>query len=114
MSAVLAAGSRTVGPDFTRRSLGDYEILEEVSRGAMGVIYKARHRKLGRVVALKVLLAGEHASPEQIVRFEKEARAAAKLRHPNIVPIYDIGSEHGHSYFTMDFIAGAPRSFQPS
>ncbi len=90
------------------RELGGYEILEEVSRGAMGVIYKARHNKLRRVVALKVLIAGDYASAEQVARFEKEARAAAQLRHPNIVPIYEIGTENGNPFFTMGFIDGVP------
>jgi serine/threonine protein kinase len=93
---------------LSRRSLGEYDILDEISRGAMGVIYKARHRELGRVVALKVMIAGQDASPDQIVRFEKEARAAARLRHPNIVPIYDIGREDGKRFFTMDLIEGMP------
>ena len=94
--------------DARPRTLGDYEILEEVSRGAMGVIYKARHTKLRRIVALKVMIAGEYASAEQIARFEKEARAAARLRHANIVPIYEIGAEGGNRFFTMDFIDGTP------
>ncbi len=101
-------GDAPVGSDISQRSLGDYEILDEISRGAMGVVYKARHKTLGRVVALKVMIAGEHASPDQVVRFEKEARAAAKLRHRNIVPIYDIGIEDGKRFFTMDFVEGTP------
>jgi len=96
------------GSDISQRSLGAYDILDEVSRGAMGVVYKARHKTLGRVVALKVMIAGEHASPEQVARFEKEARAAARLRHHNIVPIYDIGIEDGKRFFTMDFVEGTP------
>jgi len=114
---IAEAASRTTAGDVPRedapagarpRTLGDYEILEEVSRGAMGVIYKARHKQLRRVVAMKVMIAGEHASAAQIARFEKEARAAAKLRHANIVPIYEIGAEGGNRFFTMDFIDGTP------
>ena len=96
------------GASMRPRALGDYEILEEVSRGAMGVIYKARHKKLRRIVALKVMIAGQYASAEQIARFEKEARAAAKLRHANIVPIYEIGAEGGNRFFTMGFVDGTP------
>ncbi|MHC5056628.1 MAG: protein kinase domain-containing protein [Planctomycetota bacterium] len=92
------------------RDFGRYEILEEVSRGAMGIVYRARERRLGRVVALKVLLAGEHASEEQVGRFIREARAVARLRHPNIVPIHDVGEFEGLHYFTMDYIDGEPLS----
>jgi len=92
------------------RDFGRYEIIEEISRGAMGIVYRARERKLGRVVALKVLLAGEHASEEQVGRFIREARAVARLRHPNIVPVHDVGEFEGLHYFTMDYIDGEPLS----
>ena len=105
---VEVAGQATAATNGRPRTLGDYEILEEVSRGAMGVIYKARHTKLRRIVALKVMIAGEYASAEQVARFEKEARAAARLRHANIVPIYEIGAEGGNRFFTMDFVDGTP------
>ena len=90
--------------------LGSYQIIEEVSRGAMGVIYKARQPMLNRIVALKVLIAGEMATEAQVGRFRREAKAAAKLRHPAIVPIHDIGLFEGRHYYTMDFIEGRPLS----
>ncbi len=92
------------------REFGEYEIISEVARGAMGIVYRARHKRLDRVVALKVLLSGEHASEAEIRRFTREAQALARLRHPNIVPIYDIGEVGGRHYFTMDFVEGTTLS----
>lgn len=89
-----------------RRDFGEYEILSELGRGAMGIVYKARHRQLRREVALKVMLVGTHASKKQVARFYKEAQAAAKLRHPNIVPIFDIDKRQGRHFYTMDFVQG--------
>ncbi|KAF0247094.1 MAG: serine/threonine protein [Planctomycetota bacterium] len=88
------------------KSFGKYEILGEIARGGMGVVYRAREAKLNRVVALKVLLAGEGASEEQIVRFTGEARAAAALQHPGIVQIFDVGEERGVHYFAMEYVEG--------
>jgi len=85
---------------------GNYEVLGELARGGVGVIYRARQKGLERVVALKVLQGGTMASQEQVQRFLNEAQAAAKLQHPNIVPIHEFGSNEGQYFFTMDFVEG--------
>ena len=85
---------------------GEYELLDEIARGGMGVVYRARHRDLGRIVALKMILSAHLASPEAVQRFQSEARAAAKLDHPGIVPIYKVGEEAGQHYFTMGLVKG--------
>jgi len=85
---------------------GSYELLEEIGRGGMGVVYRARQKGLDRVVAIKMILGREMACPEHVQRFLAEARAAGSLRHQNIVHIHDVGRHHGQYYFTMEYIKG--------
>ncbi len=93
-------------PSAELGSFGDYELLEEIARGGMGVVFKARQRSLNRIVALKMIRAERLAREGDVHRFHQEAAAAAKLQHPNIVAIHEAGEVEGQQFYTMDFVEG--------
>jgi eukaryotic-like serine/threonine-protein kinase len=107
LSPVEDVPPRLLGPSpGLPRLFGEYELLEEIARGGMGVVYKARQVALNRIVALKMILSGSLAGQEERHRFQTEARAAAMLQHPHIVAIHDVGEHEGQAFFVMEFVAG--------
>jgi hypothetical protein len=101
-----SAAERLTAPQPPLERLGDYRILREVGRGGMGIVYEAEQEALGRRVALKVLPLAIAADAARLQRFRREARAAARLHHTNIVPVFDVGSHQGVHYYAMQFIHG--------
>jgi len=109
--ATIVAGHGTFESDAGANLLGvgefgKYDLVEEIGRGGMGVVFKARQRDLNRVVALKMILSNQLARDDDVKRFYREARAAGSLRHPHIVGIHEVGQVNGQHYFAMDFISG--------
>ncbi len=99
---------RVSGPPHRRAGVvfGNYELLEEIARGGMGVVYKARQKRLNRLAAVKMMLAGRFAGPGAVRRFQTEALAAAQLTHPNTVAVYEIGELEGCQFFAMEYVEG--------
>jgi serine/threonine protein kinase len=108
LAQTLAAGARTGATGAHPRdvSVPGYDIIGELGRGAMGVVYKARQIKLNRIVALKMVLDPQHANPKELSRFMVEAQAVAAIRHPNVVQVYDSGEVDGRPYLAMECVAG--------
>ncbi|MFO0810287.1 MAG: serine/threonine-protein kinase [Gemmataceae bacterium] len=104
LATLAFTGAAAAPPEVA--SIPGYELLGELGRGGMGVVYKARQIGLNRPVALKMILAGGHASSDDLSRFRTEAEAIARLQHPNIVQIHEIGEQNGLPFFSLEFCDG--------
>src|SRR5262245_36873818 len=100
------AGTKVTSEETPLPDVPGYEVEGVLGVGGMGVVFRARHLRLNRVVALKMTLAGAYAGPHERDRFQREAEAVARLQHPNVVQIHDVGESDGRPYFTMEFVAG--------
>ena len=106
VATIQTSITRPVRPNVPKR-LGPYDLMEELGHGGMGMVFRARHERLGTLCALKVLIAGEHASPESVARFQREAASVARMgKHPNIVTVFDLGQEGSLAYYAMELVEG--------
>src|SRR5262249_53535723 len=101
-----AASPSAPEPPAGLPSVPGYEVLGELGRGGIGGVYKARKHTLNRTVALKMILAGAHAGAEDLARFKAEAEAVARLQHPHVVQIHDVGEQEGRPFFSLEFVGG--------
>jgi eukaryotic-like serine/threonine-protein kinase len=102
----LTPSAAAVAESVPLKNFGDYELLEEIARGGMGVVYRARQISLNRIVAIKMILGGQLAGAAEVARFRTEAETAARLQHPGIVAVHEVGEVEGNHYFSMDYVAG--------
>src|SRR5262249_7792841 len=104
--STLTTLPRAISAEASPRDVHGYELIEEIGRGGMGVVYKARQLSLNRIVALKMILAGAHASAAERERFRREAEAVARLGHPNVVQVHEVGEQDGVPFLCLEYVEG--------